>query len=190
VLCNQNKVYKPALERAVKQAENNQANLVVVDVAERIASAGIGPDGRPVFSDLQAAQENTCAQRLTALVDPYRKRIDIKIKVLRGSLHLEVIREVIRHQHDILIKVPESSDWLNRLFGSNDMHLLRKCPCPVWMVKPDSTASSRCILAPVDIAETDSPAEYESSQSLNRQIVDMAWYLTRLDGAQLKRAFH
>ena len=46
---------KPALERAVALAENNQAELMVVDVIPRL-SAGIGmPDGGPVSRDYQAA---------------------------------------------------------------------------------------------------------------------------------------
>lgn len=43
ILCvvQSDKVYKPALERAVKLAENNQGKLVVVDVAERVTMGGV-----------------------------------------------------------------------------------------------------------------------------------------------------
>jgi hypothetical protein len=30
------------------------------------------------------------------------------------------------------------------------MHLLRKCPCPVWLMKGEPSASYRTILAAVD----------------------------------------
>lgn len=42
-----------------------------------------------------------------------------------------IIREVLHNGRDLMIKIPKTLDWLDRLFGSDDMHLLRKCPCPV-----------------------------------------------------------
>ena len=47
----------------------------------------------------------------------------------------------------------EAPAWLDRLFGSDDMHLLRKCPCPVWLMKPGETANYRCVAAAIDIDE-------------------------------------
>ena len=46
-------------------------------------------------------------------------------------IFLEIIREVLRNGHDLVIKAAESGGLLDRVFGSNDMHLLRKCMCPV-----------------------------------------------------------
>ena len=88
---------------------------------------------------------------LDALVDPYRTRIDIQTKVLKGTPFLEIIREVLRNGRNLVIKVPEAQNWLDRLFSSADMHLLRKCPCPVWLIKQAAPKSYRLILASVDI---------------------------------------
>ena len=97
-------------ERAVSLAENNQASLTVVDVAERV-TAGIGmPEGGPISGDLQAATVSAHTQGLEALVDPYRKRIEIQTKVLLGAPFLEIIREVLRNGHDLVIKIPEHRD--------------------------------------------------------------------------------
>ena len=128
------KADKHSLERAVTLAENNQASLTVVDVVDRV-TAGIGmPEGGPISADLQAALVSTHEQELETLVDPYRARVAIQAKVLTGLPFLEIIREVLRNGHDLVIKTPENRDWLDRLFGSEDMHLLRKCPCPVWLI--------------------------------------------------------
>jgi len=71
-----------AFERAVSLAENNQASLTVVDVAERV-TAGIGmPDGGPISADLQAATVSEHTQGLEALIDSYRKRIEADIVVM------------------------------------------------------------------------------------------------------------
>jgi nucleotide-binding universal stress UspA family protein len=176
---------QPALERAVMLAENNQANLTVVDVIERIA-AGIGmPDGGEISAVLQDAIESTHAQKLNTLVDSYRKRIEIETRVLAGVPFLEIIREVLRYGHDLVIAIPETRDWLDRLFGSDDMHLLRKCPCPVWLIKPAATKLYRCILAAVDVDEACPPDELETRRALNRQILEMAMSLALSDFAEL-----
>jgi len=176
---------KPALARAVTLAENNQASLTVVDVTARIP-AGIGmPEGGPVSADLQAAIVSAPAQGLETLIEPYRKRIEIHSKVLIGTPFLEIIREVLRNAHDLVIKNPENPDWLDRLFGSDDMHLLRKCPCPVWLIKLQAPKSYRRILAAVDVDDAYPSAELESRRALNLQILEMAGSLALSDSATL-----
>ncbi len=86
----------------------------------------------PFTADLQVTIISAHEKSLKTLVDPYRTRIKIKTTVLKGTLFLKIIREVLRSSHDLVIKNPESLDcWMDRLFGSADMHLLRKCPCTV-----------------------------------------------------------
>ena len=129
------------LERAVSLAQNNQAALTVVSVASRV-TAGIGmPDGGPISAELQEAEIANSRQQLENIVAPFRSRITIDAKVLLGTAFLEIIREVLRHGHDLVMKAPEAPAWLDRLFGSDDMHLLRKCPCPVWLVKHSPSKS-------------------------------------------------
>jgi len=165
---------KLAVERAVALAESNQANLTVVDVIESI-TAGIGmPEGGPITADLQAAMESSHLQELETMVDPYRKRTQIKTKVLKGAHFLEIIREVLRNGHDLVIKTAESSGMLEYMFGSDDMHLLRKCPCPVWLVDSNSPKVYHRILAAVDVDDNYPPEELSTRHLLNLQIIEMA----------------
>ncbi len=180
---------KPALKRAVNLAENNQANLTVVNVTQRI-TVGFGmPEGGPISANLQALMISDHVQELETLIEPYRKSIDIKTKVLIGTPFLEIIREVLRNDHDLVIKVPDNQDWLDRLFGSDDMHLLRKCPCPVWLIKPGELKSYKRILAAVDVDfdrdNENLPGELESRRALNRQILEMAYSLAISEFAEL-----
>ena len=176
---------KPALERAVALAENNQAELKVVDVIPRL-SAGTGmPDGGPVSRDYQAAMVSEHEARIAALVEPYLQRLDIQHKVLLGTSFLEVIREVLRNGHDLVIKCPESPSWLDRFFSGDDMHLLRKCPCPVWLVKPEAPRSYKRILAAVDVDESYLPTELATRHALNVQILEVAASLALSEFADL-----
>lgn len=178
---------KPALERAVTLAEDNQANLTVVNATQLITAGIRMPAGGPISEDLQAAMVNEHTEEVETLIRPYRKRIEIQTRLLTGTPFLEIIREVLRHEHDIVIKTPKTQDWLDRLFGSEDMHLLRKCPCPVWLIKPGAPKSYKRILAAVDvdIDDEDPPKERESRHALNRQILEMAYSLALSDFAEL-----
>jgi nucleotide-binding universal stress UspA family protein len=176
---------QPALERAVVLAENNQAGLTVVDVIPRV-TAGIGmPDGGPISRDLQAAMVREHEARIVSLLEPYRQRLDIQHKVLLGTSFLEVIREVLRNGHDMVIKCPESPDWLDRLLAGDDMHLLRKCPCPVWFIKPHEQRSYKRILAAVDSDDFYPPSELAMRHALNVQILEMAASLAIAESAEL-----
>ncbi len=176
---------KPALERAVALAETNQAALTVIDMAPRISRpfgfpGGVGPTG-----DLQAALTKEREARLDALLKPYRKKRDIQSAVVIGTSFLEVVRMVLRNQHDLVIKCPESPSWLGRFFSGDDMHLLRKCPCPVWLVKPGAPKGYRRILAAVDIAEGYPDEELEVRHDLNLQVLAMAASLAIAESAEL-----
>jgi len=179
------KVCIPVLERAVTLAENNQASVTMVDVVPHITLATRMPPGGPVLVELQAMTENSHKQQLQALVEPYDKRIKIETRFLVGTPFLEIIREVLRNRHELVIKVSEHQDWLDRLFGSDDMHLLRKCPCPVWLIKPLAPKTNRCILATVDVDYTYPPQEMKSRRALNRQVIEMASTLALADSADL-----
>jgi nucleotide-binding universal stress UspA family protein len=176
---------KLALDRAVTLAENNQANLTVITVAPSI-SAGIGmPEGGPISTELQAATVNSHKQELENLVEPYRQYIKIETRVLIGTPFLEIIREVLRNAHDLVIKCPESLVWLDRLFSSDDKHLLRKCPCPVWMVRPQTGESFDRILAAVDVDDSYPTKELKTHQALNEMVIELASSLAVSEFAEL-----
>jgi len=173
------------VERAVTLAGNNQASLTVVDVVEHV-TAGIGmPEGGPISADLQAALVSAHEEALETLVNPYRARIAIQTRVLTGMPFIEIIREVLRNGRDLVIKTPEHRDWLDRLFGSEDMHLLRKCPCPVWLIKPGKRKSYRHILAAIDAGDAYPHQELASRRALRRQIIEMASSLALSEFAEL-----
>ena len=176
-----------ALERAADLANNNQARLTVVEVIEKI------PTNLKLFhNDLspEILQANIVAEhekRLAELIAPWSKNIDIQIKVLIGIPFLEIIREVIRNGRDLLVKAAGCDGLRAQVFGSDDMHLLRKCPCPVWLVHSKSPKAYRRILvaAAVDIYSSFLPQESETKHQLDLQILDLAGSLALSEFAEL-----
>jgi len=173
---------RSAMARAVSLAENNQADLTVIDIVPVItAGISISPDG-PISSELQRAMVDNRRKELEFLVAPYKQRLSIQIDVLVGSIFLEAIRAVLRDSYDLLIKPAENPNFIERLFGSNDMHLLRKCPCPVWLMHPEEKTNYSCIMAAVDfnLDRPDMP-----DQNSNQQTLEIASSLALSDCAAL-----
>ena len=156
--------------RAVSLAEKNQAKLTVVDVISP------PPDAR------LADTINYHKQNLETLIQPYKDRLEIQVDVLTGTIFIEVIRYVLRNAYDLVIKAAENPDFMKRLFGSVDMHLLRKCPCPVWLMKPPEKLHYNCVLAAVDF----DPLQLDvSEREFNNEIIDNAAALALSDAASL-----
>ena len=67
----------------------------------------------------------------------YRKRVCLSILKWSGiTAPLKRLSEVVAGGHDLLLKMAHQHDKLESvIFTPTDWHLLRKCPCPVWMVK-------------------------------------------------------
>lgn len=171
-----------ALERAVTLAGNNQAQLTVVEVMGELPSAMGTASDRVSPEMLQKAMREECRERLECLVEPIRKNIHVNTKVLVGKPFLAIIREVLQGQRDLVMTSVQDGGRLERIFGSNDMHLLRKCPCPVWLMKPTEAKSYRRILAAVDIGEAD---DIERQSLINRQVLEMATSLAHSEFCEL-----
>lgn len=162
-----------SLERAVTMAENNQAMLTVIDVVPvSVITAGIGlPTGGSIPEQLQTAVVDNCRKELDALVEPYRERLDIQTDVLVGRRFIQVIRAILRNHYDLLIKPVENPGFIERLFGSDDMQLLRNCPCPLWLTRAEEKPKYENILAAVDF---DLHIPDTVDQDLNWKILDLS----------------
>ncbi|MCH8105551.1 MAG: universal stress protein [Proteobacteria bacterium] len=164
-----------ALEQAVALAGNNQASLTVVGVIDKIP-ANLNLKTRVLSpEDYLAYIVEVHLNELQELVSPWKSNaVEIQAKVLIGISFLSVIREVLRNGHDLVIKTAENGGLLDRVFGSDDMHLLRKCPCPVWLVKSGSPKAYHRMMAAVDADDMYAPKELNTRHQLNLQILEMA----------------
>ncbi len=159
-----------AIARAVSMAENNQARLTIMDVIE------------PLTGDYMGDMVQMRREFIASLIKPFLQHFEIKHKMIVGTAFLEVIREVLRNEHDLVMKPAENPVFLKRLFGSTDIHLLRKCPCPVWIMKlPEKPHYSR-IVAAVGFTPLEVSGEEDA---LNREILDQACSLALTDSASL-----
>ncbi|MFC2025616.1 universal stress protein [Chloroflexota bacterium] len=107
--------------------------------------------------------------------------IQVKSKRLFGTAFIEIIREVIRNNYDLVMIAAEGkSKFRERIIGRTTMHLMRKCPCPVWVLKPSQPKQYQRIMAAVD------PTPFDQKRSdINIKIMDLATSLAKRDQSEL-----
>jgi nucleotide-binding universal stress UspA family protein len=172
-----------AFRRAVALAERHQAKLTLMDVT---VESGITAELVKRFGladDVQQSEQRLAA--LTHLAETWVSGQLPQLRVTIGTPFIEVIRAVLRGGHDLVLKPVRPRPGCHGLFASTEMHLLRKCPCPVWIDREPPTPDAaddppRCrgVLAAVDAAQPQSTA-------LNREILDTAAAVAAQDGAAL-----
>ena len=96
-----------ALQRAVDLAKINQALLTVVEVLEELPNetqSSIEPENIKDFEKIAVKESN---ERLGNLIAPIKQqRVRVTRKVLQGTPFLEIIREVLRNKHDLVMVSP------------------------------------------------------------------------------------
>jgi universal stress protein E len=158
-----------AISQAVSLARSNGASLTV---------AALLRDHELVPGQLAETEK-----RLMRIEDGIRHAgIDnVQAIILDGAPAPSLIREVESGAHDILIASIEAGNtFRERVLGSTSTQLMRKCPCPVWVVKPGQPVPYRRILAAVDPF-----APHDGALELSEKILGLAASLAERDGAEL-----
>ncbi|MEM9443004.1 MAG: universal stress protein [Pseudomonadota bacterium] len=158
-----------ALNQAIMLAKANQARLTLVDLIEegRYTAHSVNERQRRLKRLLPAIKADTITS--------------VDAKVLVGIPFLEIIKEVLKNKHDLVVASAEGGRVVEAVFfGSTVTHLIRKCPCPVWIVKPGQPVPYGRILAAVDPKPHD-----RTSDDLNRKIMDLATSLARMTSGSL-----
>ncbi len=172
---------EPTLTRTVDLAARNQAKLTVIKVISQIPH-----DYRALITSIMPEEIMEIAVREQTLllkkqIAPYEKKTKIQLRVVIGREFIEIVKEVLRNNHDLVIKTARGmSGRIGVLFGSTAMHLLRKCPCPVWLMKPGRVQSYDRIMAAVDVE----PSMIEDTQ-LNNKIMQFATSLAQTENSEL-----
>ena len=184
VVCDEDSAYEHAFERLCWLAQSHAARVTLVDVIEsapgdlsRLFRAWAGSDGaHQIEEDIVALHR----ARLEDLAEPLREQqIQVTTLVLLGTPFVQIIRQVMRDGHDLVIKGAQRSR-ARPMLSDPDIQLLRKCGCPVWVLNVAAEPRARRILAAVDPDPED-----ERRDRLNWQILEFATALARRDGAWL-----
>lgn len=185
LVCDEGSIHVEVIGRAIWLAKSNDARITLVDVVDaapgeltRIFTSLAGAKARDVEGEVLDYHR----ARLSEIAAPIKSEgIATSELVLQGIPFMEVVRKVLRDGHDLVIKGAAGAvEGRSLLFGSTDLHLIRKCPCPVWVMKKGRRRSYARVLAAVDPEPAD-----EQRTALNRLILELARSLAKADGSEL-----
>lgn len=168
------------LDSAAELAERNDAHLTVMDVlTESTESAWLTLPGKV---ELEEKVVSSRIQDLEEVAAPLRKRgLEVATVVTKGSPFVELTRRVVVEEHDLVIKTAQGLEGrLGGLLGTTALHLMRKCPTPVWVVKPPTSEQFGRVLAAVD-PRPDRPGD----DLLGIKVLELAASLADARGSKL-----
>ncbi|TWU40067.1 Universal stress protein E [Novipirellula aureliae] len=121
---------------------------------------------------------------MDALAETLRNSgLDVDTKVIVGKSSVEIVCEVLRDKHDLVMRVAKrASSRRKGFFGTTSKRLLRECPCAVHFVASEQPTSSH-VLACIDT----STGEAEDAE-LNERILTLATTIASRDKASVSIA--
>ena len=175
---------KSVLARAVRLASANSAKLTLFAALDADSHQFNDQGTRSAVEAINKVRLEERHKELESLRQEAvseHPQLTVDVAVQTGTMALSVIRTVVVNHHDLVMKAAEGNTgkW-KRLFGTGDQKLMRKCPCPVWIVKHSGERQIRRILAAVDLNPTEPDTE-----SLARQIMELATSLATEEGSEL-----
>ena len=140
-----------AIDNGFWLAKQNSARLVFFNALEMPEYARFVAEKEGDIGSTLIAESK---ERLAALVHRAKAEdIDADYVVAFGKSWVELIRQVLKQQHDLVIAgTRQRGAAANVLFGSTGMKLLRKCPCPVWITKPQENQHITSVLVADDLS--------------------------------------
>jgi nucleotide-binding universal stress UspA family protein len=169
---------KSLIYAAIDLARRNHAAITVFSVVERIPQRRRFADRGGKDVDLQELLIRTRLEELKEATP--QSEVPVYYEVATGMPYLEIIERVELFGHDLVLTVPMPPLRRAGLGGSSTtMHLLRKCPVPVWVHSPYAATADAIAVAigPVGVGE---PAD-----SLNIKLLELAGSLARIRDSEL-----
>jgi nucleotide-binding universal stress UspA family protein len=172
-----------AAKSALHLARSNRARLTVFDV---VNVDGGGYRFGSSSAKLHEIEQMLILERhkeIERILSDTDLDVEVDIQVFAGKTFIEVIRYVQREKIDLVIKeVEEDKRFAAMFFGSTDLRLLRKCPCPVWLVNPEAVPGKLKILAAIELEAIDDEGQLND---LNQKIIEIASSLAFQEDSEL-----
>lgn len=131
-------------------------------------------------SSIESAAGAWLDGQLKAWVGDYPVTTDVQI----GQSYVELVQHIMVHHYDLVLKLSDSG-FIERLFGSDDLTLLRKCPVPVWIVHPGNSQQYDSVVAALDLNYHYPEHEISVRRKLNMDILRYAARIALMEFSQL-----
>lgn len=170
------------LERAALLAKENDAQLTIVHAIKDFPTSWhqLYVDDKPVDVKKLVIQDQQ--QKLDEVASSVQSLgVHPKTRLLVGEPFVEIIRDVIENERDLIVMTEDKkTGWREFFFGNTVSAMLRDCPCPILAMKPSEQKGFKKILVAVDPVLVG-----DSHDTLNKVILELASSLAELEQAEL-----
>lgn len=167
-----------AFNEGLELIRKNNGRLTLLSVVNPPASLISHYKGIFKKEELTAMLVSEREKNLVKIAEHSGEHLDIHTKVVVGKDFIEIVRQVVLGEHDLLIKIANEQ---NGSFDSRDFHLMRKCPQPVWLLKPKCHIEPKKVLAAIDLSLEGN----QEGKTLNALIMDLATSLSKWKNNEL-----
>lgn len=106
--------------------------------------------------------------------------VKVETAIAPDRAYQEIVRQVALKGHDlVIVSAGRAAGLRNAVFGDLGTSLMRHCPCPVWVLRPEQTVPCARILAAVDDGGD------VRSDEVNGRIVELGTALAQSHDAEL-----
>lgn len=173
------KALKRAAELASKTGASITAFLTIYDFSYEMTTM-LSSDEREAMRQSVISDRTQWIESLIADLELTNNSVDCKV-IWHNRPFEQIITQVLEHDYDIVIKGTHQHDKLKSvIFTPTDWHILRKCPCPVLLVKEHLWPENGNVLAALNIG-----SDEKEHNSLNDKITAEAKHLAKVMNANL-----
>lgn len=162
------------------------------DIAAHVGARVTVLDVVPLFATLSSGPATSAQNLQTSLVDERQKVLEAAVAQLAPTVQMSVqvevgennatavIQFVQQNNVSLLLKAADQHNLITEaLFGSTDLQLIRKCPCPVWILKPGALPQIRQVLGAVDLTH-----DTDDSLAFAQEIIDTVQRIANMEDAR------
>lgn len=131
-----------AVRRLGELATGNDARLTLFGVISEPSGLQRLLHGTELFADIQQTERDVMATRLRRW-EAKAGSCDVDSAIEVGSQAIAIINRVVTEGHDLLVVTTDE----DREDHATIRRLLRKCPCPVWIIRPTRARTQRVLAA-------------------------------------------
>lgn len=170
-----------AISQAVEQAQAVGGRLHFLYVYDELRwPAKLNALGQ----DVDTVKETLVTKAKHALLAQVGDVADIDVtdcSVRFGHVFIEAIHYCQQHAITMIVKAAKKPGWASMFLGSEDLHLLRKSPVPVWLTVPRKQEPIKSVAVALDFDHDEEP----ESRHLNKQLLCQAIATAKMKKATL-----
>lgn len=126
-----------AIELGLRIAQRSQSQVLFLTVMPAEDSVPDNPVAAAILDEL--------------LAEAKERGVQASSKIVIGRAWMEIIREVQEGGHDMVLVGSRNHRARELLLGTTGTKLLRKCPCPVWVARPDTSNEIPLVMVADDL---------------------------------------